>query len=224
MRRARRRKPESRSEIIAAAEQRFADLGYQATRLEDVAADVGLGRSGVLYHFQDKRSLYRAVLDGLYGQELDQIKRALAGTGTLTERIERAVDVAIPFLADRPAAAKIALREAYATDSDIRQEMSRQALPLLELLRLLLEEGERSGELQPLDSDPYFLMSAIVGTLAFYLAALPSIFEDHPFDPLRADEVARLRRNLVGMIRRLVGIQAPAHPSPVPLDPAPRPR
>ena len=34
--------------------------------LEAAGQDVGIGRSAVLYHFKDKKLLYRAVLDDLF--------------------------------------------------------------------------------------------------------------------------------------------------------------
>jgi TetR/AcrR family transcriptional regulator len=209
MQQTRRRAEDSRAQIVAAAERRFADLGYEATRLEDVATDVGLGRPGVLYHFPNKRRLYRAVLDGLFGDVVDRAQRALAGSGSLTERIERALEVSIDFLAERPAAARIALREASSTDPEVRQEIRAQARPILDLLQLIFEEGERTGDLHPVDTDPYFFLSTLGGTVVFYIAALPTFFEDLPFDPLSPERIAKLKRNVLRMVRRLLGMGAP---------------
>lgn len=204
--RRRRRAETSRAEIVAAAEHRFAEFGYDGTRLEDVASDVGLGRSGVLYHFPDKHQLYRAVLDDLFGDEVERIRRALAGSGTLPERVERAIDVAIDFLIERPAAARIALREASASEPALRAEIRRQSAAVFDLLGLIFEEGEQSGELNPVDTDPYFFMSAVAGTLIFYLAALPTFFERLPFDPIAPEQIDRLKRNVLRTARRLLGM------------------
>jgi TetR/AcrR family transcriptional regulator len=204
--RRRRRAETSRAEIVAAAEHRIAEFGYEGTRLEDVATDVGLGRSGVLYHFPDKHQLYRAVLDDLFGDEVDRLQRALAGSGSLPERIQRAIDVAIDFLVERPAAAKIALREASTSDPAIRDEVRKQCGPVFDLLRLIFEEGDRSGELNPVDTDPYFFFSAVAGTLIFYLAALPTFFERRPFEPLEPEQIDRLKRNVLRTVERLLGM------------------
>jgi len=154
----------------------------------------------------DKRQLYRAVLDDLFGDEVDRLQRALAGSGSLPERIERAIEVAIDFLVERPAAARIALREASATDPAIRAEVRRQSGPVFDLLQLIFEEGERSGELHPVDTDPYFFLSAVAGTLIFYLAALPTFFERLPFDPLAPEQIDRLKRNVLRTVGRLLGM------------------
>ncbi|MGH7287017.1 MAG: TetR family transcriptional regulator, partial [Myxococcota bacterium] len=48
----------TRAAILAAAEAVFAERGFAAARLEDVAARVGIRRASIVYHFRDKRELY----------------------------------------------------------------------------------------------------------------------------------------------------------------------
>ena len=54
---------ETRELILGAAELRFAATGFYPCRLEDIADDVGITRTAVIYHFQDKETLYNAVLE-----------------------------------------------------------------------------------------------------------------------------------------------------------------
>src|SRR5262245_62908329 len=56
----------TRAEIVAAAERHFAEVGFEAARLEDIAAEVGIRRAAIFYHFGDKQELYAAVLDEVY--------------------------------------------------------------------------------------------------------------------------------------------------------------
>jgi AcrR family transcriptional regulator len=60
-----------RAEILAAASAAFAEVGYNATSLRDVAARAGLSHTGLLHHFPDKPGLLEAVLD-------DRVERASA--------------------------------------------------------------------------------------------------------------------------------------------------
>ena len=69
-----------------------------------------------------------------------------------------------------------------------------------------LASGERSGELHPVDTDPYFFLSTVAGTVMFYIAALPTFFETLPFDPLDPDRIASLKHNVLRSVRRLLGI------------------
>ena len=53
----------SREAILDAAEELFADRGYDATSLTDVGAAAGVSRGTPGYFFGGKEQLYRAVLE-----------------------------------------------------------------------------------------------------------------------------------------------------------------
>lgn len=194
---------------MAAAGRRFADLGYAATRLEDIGADVGVGRSVVLYHFEDKQRLYRAALDELFGGMLDIVRRALAGVGDLPTRFENGVRAAVAYVVKRPAVARIAMREAISTDPQMREEIWRQGAPIVELLALIFEEGERAGIMRSQHPDPLHFISVISGTTIFYVAAVPNLVEVLPYDHLAAAPVEALQDDLVNITRRLLGMPGP---------------
>ncbi len=59
------RAEKTREAILSAAENLFAEKGFAATRLEDVAEVVGIRRASIVYYFRDKHELYGAVLDSL---------------------------------------------------------------------------------------------------------------------------------------------------------------
>ena len=53
----------SRKRIVAAAESVFAERGFDAGTLRQVAAEAGVPLSLITYHFADKLGLYRAVFE-----------------------------------------------------------------------------------------------------------------------------------------------------------------
>ena len=58
----RRRKDDRPAEIISAAVVTFAERGYAATRLDDVAARAGVSRATVYLYFRSKEDLFKAVV------------------------------------------------------------------------------------------------------------------------------------------------------------------
>ena len=203
------RSERTRSQILAAAERRFAEQGYAAARLEDIGSDVGMGRSAVLYHFADKQTLYHAVLQDLFGGALDVLRRSLAGVGDLPTRIENAVRAVVAYVAERPSAARIAMRETSTPDPALRQEMRRRAAPILDLLALLFEEGKRGGVMRPQHADPLRFVSVVAGATLFYVASLPTLVESLPYAHLATESVEAFQRDLVDVTRRLLGIRGP---------------
>jgi TetR/AcrR family transcriptional regulator len=199
----------TRAQILQAAERRFALLGFADTRLEDVGEEVGIGRSAVLYHFRDKRQLYRAVLDDVFGGFIDAVRAPLTGAGALPERIEAAVIASIDYGSRRPTAAHIALREAATTNSEFRDRIRRRTGPAMQLLQEMFDKGRRSGVLDPIRSDAFHFVSAIAGATMFYIAALPAFTGDLPYDPLAPEQFEAHKRDVIQVARRLLGIGKP---------------
>jgi len=56
---------ERRAQILQAAARAFADGGYAATSMEDVAAAAGVTKLIVYRHFESKEELYGAILDSV---------------------------------------------------------------------------------------------------------------------------------------------------------------
>lgn len=197
----------TRREILAAAEHCFAERGFDRTRLEDIGARAGLGAPALLYHFRDKHELYRAVLDDLFGPLLREGQAVLASPGTLGARIENMVRILVAYVGRRPAAARITLREASGDDPTVRAEVHARAAPFLILLQHIFEEGERTGALRPIRSDPFHFVSALAGTVLFYVAALPTFVPSLPYDHLAPAQLVQLERDALAITRRLLRLR-----------------
>jgi AcrR family transcriptional regulator len=65
----------TKAALIDAATRRFAEHGYAATALDDVAADIQATRGAVYHHFASKAALFQAVFEEL---ETGMIRRAVA--------------------------------------------------------------------------------------------------------------------------------------------------
>ncbi|WP_347394970.1 TetR/AcrR family transcriptional regulator, partial [Parabacteroides leei] len=55
------------SRILEAAKQVFVTKGYEATKMGDVAAKAGIGRTALHYYYRTKEMLFDAIFDQLMG-------------------------------------------------------------------------------------------------------------------------------------------------------------
>ncbi|MDJ0869336.1 MAG: TetR/AcrR family transcriptional regulator [Myxococcota bacterium] len=185
----------SRARILAAAGRRFGALGFDRTRLEDVAADVGIGRAGVLYHFGTKRELYEAVADELFGGLYRRLLRDLQSPAPYAERVERTVHTLIDYMVERPEAAQIALRAAATADPDEEKQARERSEPFERLIVSAFEAAVPDAD----PTDALLLTSAVAGTTLYYVAGLPTFAGPPSRDPLAPERVARLKQLVSGI-------------------------
>src|SRR5882757_8311728 len=82
-----RMKPQQRRLVILdAAGRLFAEHGYDATRLDDVAAAADVTKPVLYRHFDNKTSLYLALLER-HRDDLGSFARAIPASGTLDQRL-----------------------------------------------------------------------------------------------------------------------------------------
>ncbi|WGX98639.1 TetR/AcrR family transcriptional regulator [Nocardioides sp. L-11A] len=154
-----RRKAETRREIIDAAFTCFAEQGYHATGIADIAARLGIGHGTFYRYFENKRDIVEHVIDDLIGRIVDALGAenapeavtTLEGYRAQTERIGAAL---ARIFSDDPRVAQLLL-SAAGIDDAMRERM----LDLFAMTTLLtaayLEHGVRLGYLRAdLDVEP----------------------------------------------------------------------
>ncbi len=198
-----------RAEILAAAEDVFAEHGYAAARLEDVALRVGIRRASLVYYFADKRALYDAVLAGVFGGLRSALEAAFAAA-PLGERLAAAVSAWVRFVGQRPTLVRILLREiAGGPPRPGEPSPVAHARPLLQAAEAVVGEGQRAGLYGPIDL--VHLGVVLAGATAFYVAATPALGAEWPFDPLSEAGLERHRQALLRIAETLL---APLSPPP----------
>ena len=75
----RRRKEARPAEIIAAAMAVFADKGFAAARLDDIAARAGVSKGALYLYFETKEDLFRAVVTEALAPNFDAVQAMAEG-------------------------------------------------------------------------------------------------------------------------------------------------
>ncbi len=99
----------TRDRILDSAERLFAEKGYEAATLRDVAADVGIQNPSLYKHFDSKADIYAAVLDRAVRPILDEF-------WDTDDEIENVV----ALLAEHPTVCRLILREMLGGGSQLR--------------------------------------------------------------------------------------------------------
>jgi TetR/AcrR family transcriptional regulator len=196
----------TRAAILAAAEEHFARRGFVATRLEDVAADVGLKRATLFYHFRDKQSLYDAVVAAAFGPLAARLEEAFSAPISISARVQRGVEAWVDTMVERPTLARIILRHA-AEAEEHPTGIFPGAEALLRAGWALFEQGRKTGELKPVHEDPFHAASAVLGATVFFVIGFSALLPDANFKPLAPKQVALHKKNALRTLHLLLGIR-----------------
>lgn len=101
---------ERRALIIEAAGRLFGDDGYEATRLDDIAAAAGVTKPILYRHFEDKQALYLALLER-HRDDLGSFAASIPAEGTTQERLRAVLEVWIAYVEAHPYAWRMLFRD-----------------------------------------------------------------------------------------------------------------
>jgi AcrR family transcriptional regulator len=130
----------------------FGDRGYDATRLDDIAAAAGVTKPILYRHFDDKQGLYLALLER-HRDDLSSFSAAIPRTGTLRERLRTVLEVWVAYVEAHPYAWRMLFRDSGG-GPDIQAFRlavhARARAVLVELIRSLGEARIPRREVEPL--------------------------------------------------------------------------
>jgi AcrR family transcriptional regulator len=159
------RRPDSRSAILAAAAEEFAERGYDGTRMEHVADRAGFNKALVYKHFASREGLFEAVLDALFAKRQEIRRQLPENVGDILVAWSRA------NFAD-PAFCKLIMREAleHRGDEPVRAA-ERRAYYRGQIDQV---RGLQNAESLPAGLEPKYLFLALLAVVTLP-ALLPQI-------------------------------------------------
>jgi len=110
-RRVRMSSTQRREQLISIGRQLFAERGFDATSIEEVAARAKVSKPVVYEHFGGKEGLYAVVVDREVRSLLDRIAAALTA-GHPRELLEQAALALLDYIEEETAGFRVLVREA----------------------------------------------------------------------------------------------------------------
>lgn len=190
--------------ILAAAERLFAERGYEATSLGEIADQVGIRPQAIYNHFESKWQLYVAVLERL----LDPFLRFLDGALAAPPSAARGGDslaAEIAFHAANPNLARLVQHAALAGGDQLELLIERWYRPFFQ--RALLLAPEKNAIVKQDPALLPWLVSGMHGLVLGYATLAPLHRELLGIDPFSEEAIARQAQFLRALLRLLEGEQ-----------------
>lgn len=192
----------TRLAILEAAEQVFANVGFQAARLEDVALAVGIRRPSITYYFANKQELYDAVEASIFAAMHEAAVKGMSGATTHSDRLTGLLGGWLDFQINRPTAARIILR--LVADVAPRGGNPTQfSSVLLEDIEQVVADGVAAGEFQAIS--PTMIVNAVASTMLFYVCNGEQMGGGRQYDPADPALLQEFRTILHQTARAVVG-------------------
>src|SRR3984957_5029047 len=105
---------ERREQLLDVGRSLFAEKGFEATSIEEIAARAGVSKPVVYEHFGGKEGLYAVVVDREVGRFLEMATRVLAGDDTMPKFEVAAVSL-LRYIEDNADGFRILVRDSNPT-------------------------------------------------------------------------------------------------------------
>ena len=184
----------TRQAILEAAEQLFANVGFNAARLEDVALTVGIRRPSIIYYFANKQELYDAVEADIFeSMHYSAAESMAAADDEPLARLLALLDGWLDFQVARPTAARIILR--LVADIAPRHDNPTQfSFSALQDMDRVIGEGVSAGAFRPVT--PIFIINAVASGALFYVCNAEQFGRERLYDPADPALLAEFRSML----------------------------
>lgn len=151
--RAERKRAETRLEILDAAFDCFAENGYHATGIADIAARIGIGHGTFYRYFENKRDIISQVIDGPVGRivaavTVENAPTAAHAVGEYRAQVARIGDALTGIFFEDPRIPRLLLLQAPGVDAEMAERMFGLLDAATALTSAYLAHGVESGYLR----------------------------------------------------------------------------
>jgi AcrR family transcriptional regulator len=147
------RKELVRNQLIDKAAELFATRGYSRTTMNDIAEELGLGRSSLYHYFRNKEQILQALIEDQTVAP-SQILKKLLDDASLSplERLERAFTISVTRKLADAARFRVLDQIEFEMPETLSAEHRRSKRRVLDLWSRLISDGIAAGALRNVDS------------------------------------------------------------------------
>lgn len=193
---------ESRAAILRAASKEFANLGVAGARTDAIAREARVNKALLYYYFEDKETLYGAVLDAAFAEMKSTVLHALDSDSPPREKIIAYAGTYFDFIASNPIYPKLMQRELMRAREGQSPHLDRLIKtyfqPVYRRLSEVLQKGIAQGDFRKVD--PAHFVTSMVAIVVFYFSSALVTQRIVGFNPLNAQRIAERRAAVLDFI------------------------
>ncbi len=158
----------TREALLTAASELFAEHGFDGVSVDRIAAQSGVNKTLINYHFGGKSGLYSEILHQVFGN-ISEGLRAIRESDALPEaRLRRVIREIGRMVAEHPGLPKMLLREVLSGGEHIDDSTLPHFLGIFATIRTVVEAGTRAGTFRRVN--PLATHIGLIGSLMFFFS------------------------------------------------------
>ncbi|MEZ4400924.1 MAG: TetR/AcrR family transcriptional regulator [Kofleriaceae bacterium] len=136
-----------RDRILDAAERVFAERGFFAAKVADIAKEAGVADGTIYLYFKNKDDLLITLFESRMERVNALLAEAIAAATSPRDRLRAFVRAYLALIAEQPTAAEVLTIELRQSTKFMREYSPHRFGELLRLLAGVIAEGQAAGEL-----------------------------------------------------------------------------
>ncbi len=190
-----RNSEEVRQRILVAAEELFAQKGFSATSIREIASSAEVNSAMIYYYFDDKKDLYRSIVDFSSAETYRMLLKAFKGKSDPADQLrEFCIEYARAHYMRRDIV-KIIHREMLTTAEDQDGFAGRYFSESMKALQSILDRGLKTGRFRNIDIE--LTGATLFGLILFIFLNEPAILAVKKLKFLDEASVVKITRELV---------------------------
>ncbi|MBR7163795.1 MAG: TetR family transcriptional regulator [Clostridia bacterium] len=194
----------TKQKILQAAEQAFAEKGLYGARVDGISELAGVNKRMIYAYFGNKKELYMAVLDMVYGRIAEREQAVLSQDADCVELIKKYIDSSFFYLYENQTFVKIVLWENLNEAKYLKESVGKQTKTAsFDVLRSVMRKGVEQGVFRDdIDEDELIISTQMMSYSYFSNIYTMTYMMDKDF--FCEDEMKKRCAHITDMILRYI--------------------
>jgi len=190
----------TREALVSAANDLFAERGFDGATVEAIATRAGVNKAMVSYHFAGKRGLYASIFERDLGSIEERVKEIGESARPADDKLRQFVSAFGSMHLAHPRWSSIMLREILSGGRNVDDRFLAVLGRIFGSLQAIVAQGVAEGTFR--EVDPLFTHHTIAGSIVFFFAARP--FRDRMIAEKRVDVEAPDPEKFIAHVQQLL--------------------
>jgi AcrR family transcriptional regulator len=188
-----------KTKILEAAENEFADRGFDSASVNEIARKAKVNKAMLYYYFGNKEELYVAVIKNIHiTKQKELIKILDTENDNFVRMVERIVESHFDLFSERPNILKIMSRQMISGkhNKQMSSLINKVTKPTAKKMFEAINKGVKKGEL--MDLDPLIVMHMLMSIIfTFFLSR--SFIEEMVAEKAKPDFINKYKGTIINM-------------------------